>query len=75
MTTEFSYQSIPAQAGIGLRAEHYKDAEASPGLVPWYEVHPENYFGLGGVPPLLFRENSTGSCCEFSWCGNVNRIG
>ena len=47
---KFSHQSIPAQAGIGLRAEHYKDAEKNPSAVAWYEVHPENYFGLGGVP-------------------------
>ena len=50
MTMRFSYQPIPAKAGVGLRAEHYKDAESNPGAVSWYEVHPENYFGLGGVP-------------------------
>ena len=46
----FNYQSIPAKAGIGLRAEHYQDVANAPGVVSWYEVHPENYFGLGGVP-------------------------
>lgn len=43
-------QPIPAKAGVGLRAEHYKDAVDYPGKVCWYEVHPENYFGLGGIP-------------------------
>ncbi len=46
----FQFQPIPAKAGVGLRAEHYKDAADKPGAVSWYEVHPENYFGLGGVP-------------------------
>ena len=46
----FKFQTIPAKAGIGLRAEHYKDVVQHPGNVSWYEVHPENYFGLGGVP-------------------------
>ena len=46
----FNYQSIPAKAGVGLRAEHYQDAADRPGAVNWYEVHPENYFGLGGIP-------------------------
>ncbi len=56
MTMKFSYQPIPALAGIGLRAEHYKDVEANPGLAPWYEVHPENYFGLGGVPHFYLEK-------------------
>ena len=47
---KFEYQPIPATAGVGLRAEHYQDAAENPGHVSWYEVHPENYFGLGGVP-------------------------
>jgi len=56
MTMNFSHQPIPAQAGIGLRAEHYKDVENSPGVVPWYEVHPENYFGLGGIPHFFLEK-------------------
>jgi uncharacterized protein (UPF0276 family) len=41
---------IPAQAGIGLRAPHYRDVlDLLPG-VAWLEVHSENYFGAGGRP-------------------------
>lgn len=47
---EFDLNPIPATAGIGLRAEHYGDAADNPASVSWYEVHPENYFGLGGIP-------------------------
>ncbi|MDR4470135.1 MAG: DUF692 domain-containing protein [Nitrospira sp.] len=41
--------SIPAQAGIGLRSDHYREIlhEAPP--VAWMEVHSENYFGEGGA--------------------------
>lgn len=41
---------VPARAGIGLRAPHYRDVlDALPG-VGWLEVHSENYFGPGGRP-------------------------
>lgn len=46
----FEFKPIPARAGIGLRAEHYRDAVEYTGDVSWYEVHPENYFGRGGIP-------------------------
>ncbi len=39
--------SIPARAGIGLRAPHYA-AAANSGAVRWFEVHPENYMCAGG---------------------------
>lgn len=43
-------QTIPASAGIGLRACHYREVvETRPG-VGWFEVHSENYFGEGGAP-------------------------
>ena len=41
---------IPARAGIGLRAEHYRDVLAQRPPVGWMEVHSENYFGAGGRP-------------------------
>ncbi|MGQ0656659.1 MAG: MNIO family bufferin maturase [Chromatiales bacterium] len=41
---------IPAQAGIGLRAEHYREVLESRPRVGWLEVHSENYFGEGGAP-------------------------
>ena len=43
-------QSIPARAGIGLRAEHYETVVSEQPAVGWFEVHTENYFGQGGVP-------------------------
>lgn len=43
-------QPIPAQAGIGLRAEHYRGVLETRPAVGWLEVHPENYFGDGGRP-------------------------
>ncbi len=42
--------SIPARAGIGLRAEHYDAVLEDRPPVGWLEVHSENYFGAGGKP-------------------------
>ncbi len=41
---------IPVRAGIGLRAEHYREVVATRPPVGWFEVHSENYFGDGGAP-------------------------
>lgn len=46
---------IPARAGIGLRAPHYRDLLERRPEAGWLEVHPENYFGDGG-PPLHYLE-------------------
>jgi hypothetical protein len=46
---------IPARAGVGLRAPHYRDVLESRPPVGWLEVHSENYFGAGG-PPLHYLE-------------------
>jgi uncharacterized protein (UPF0276 family) len=46
---------VPASAGIGLRAQHYRDMVASRPAIGWFEVHSENYFGEGGIP-LYFLE-------------------
>lgn len=48
-------QPIPARAGVGLRAEHYRDVLETRPAVGWFEVHSENYFGEGGRP-LAFLE-------------------
>jgi uncharacterized protein (UPF0276 family) len=50
-----SLQPIPARAGIGLRAEHYREVLETRPAVGWLEVHSENYFGEGGRP-LAFLE-------------------
>ncbi len=42
--------SMPVNAGIGLRPEHYRDVLSSLPDVGWLEVHSENYFGDGGAP-------------------------
>jgi uncharacterized protein (UPF0276 family) len=42
--------AIPAQAGIGLRSPHHRDALHNPVKPGWLEVHSENYFGNGGIP-------------------------
>jgi len=41
-------QSIPAHAGIGLRAPHIEQVIHTLPSVPWFEVHSENYFVPGG---------------------------
>jgi len=41
---------IPACAGIGLRAVHYREVLDRLPPVGWLEVHSENYFGAGGSP-------------------------
>jgi len=41
---------IPATAGIGLRADHYREVTESLPAAGWLEVHSENYFGDGGTP-------------------------
>ncbi len=42
-------RSIPAQAGIGLRAAHHEALTREPPRVGWLEAHSENYFGEGGA--------------------------
>jgi uncharacterized protein (UPF0276 family) len=41
---------IPAKAGIGLRAKHYKEIVSSLPDIGWFEGHSENYFAEGGQP-------------------------
>lgn len=43
-------KSLPAKAGIGLRADHYVDVLNDHPDTGWFEVHSENYFGEGGRP-------------------------
>ena len=46
--------SLPARAGIGLRAPHVGELLARRPAVPWLEVHPENY--MSGGPALASLE-------------------
>lgn len=41
---------IPARAGIGLRAPHYREVLEQTPELGWLEAHSENYFGNGGSP-------------------------
>jgi uncharacterized protein len=41
---------MPARAGIGLRAPHYREVLEQRPSIGFVEVHSENYFGLGGAP-------------------------
>ena len=42
-------RSMPARAGIGLRAEHHADVLESLPNVGWLEVHSENHFAPAGA--------------------------
>ncbi len=48
--------TIPARAGIGLRAPHYREVLETRPAIGWLEVHSENYFGDGG-PPIRYLEH------------------
>ncbi len=41
---------VPASAGIGLRAPHYREILDNRPAIGWLEVHSENFFGRGGQP-------------------------
>jgi uncharacterized protein len=43
-------------AGIGLKAEHFLDAMASPAAGLWFEVHAENYMVDGGPRLTMLEE-------------------
>ena len=47
---------IPARAGVGLKAEHYRDILNGKPDIGWFEVHPENYMGAGGPPHHYLSE-------------------
>ena len=46
---------IPPRAGIGLKAQHYKDILEHQPDIGWLEVHSENYMADGG-PALRWLE-------------------
>jgi uncharacterized protein len=51
--------SIPAQAGIGLRAPHHAAVVCERPRVAWLEAHSENYFADGGAQlEHLFKARS-----------------
>jgi len=44
---------LPKQAGLGLRAPHYREVIDSDPPVAWWEVHSENFFADGGAAPAF----------------------
>lgn len=44
------FNGLPARAGVGLKAEHYRTVIASKPDIGFFEVHAENYMGAGGPP-------------------------
>lgn len=49
-------QTIPARAGIGLRAPHYREILETRPDIGWVEGHSENYFGDGGQPHYFLEK-------------------
>lgn len=50
---------LPSRAGIGLKPEHYAAVLSTIGSAAspaWVEVHPQNYFGAGGLPHHFLRQ-------------------
>ena len=45
----FNDKPIPAQAGVGLKPQHYDSIIDAQPQVAWFEIHPENYFAKGGL--------------------------
>ena len=48
---QFEYQNQDRQP-----SHESQQAADNPGVVAWYEVHPENYFGLGGLPHFFLEK-------------------
>lgn len=42
--------AVQSRAGIGLKAQHYREILDTLPAVGWFEVHTENYMGAGGAP-------------------------
>ncbi len=43
-------EGLPARAGVGLKAQHYRSIIETAPDVGFFEVHAENYMGAGGPP-------------------------
>jgi uncharacterized protein (UPF0276 family) len=51
---------LPTRSGISLKSAHYTEILNTQPDVGWFEVHPENYMGKGGLPHkylTLIRDN------------------
>lgn len=45
-----STSTLPNTVGIGLKAQHYQCILEQRPTLGWFEIHPENYMGNGGLP-------------------------
>ncbi|MXN65336.1 DUF692 family protein [Stappia sp. GBMRC 2046] len=48
--TRYRKIEIPARAGVGLKAQHYRDVLEGAPDIGFFEIHAENYMGAGGPP-------------------------
>ena len=46
---------LPASAGVGFKAEHFREIIEAPQPLGFFEVHAENYMGAGGAPHAQLR--------------------
>ena len=42
--------ACPRAAGVGLKADHYREILETRPAIGWFEVHAENFMGEGGAP-------------------------
>ncbi|WP_339613947.1 DUF692 domain-containing protein [uncultured Parvibaculum sp.] len=42
--------ACPRAAGVGLKADHYREILDTRPAIGWFEVHAENFMGAGGAP-------------------------
>lgn len=49
-SSKFASRTLPARAGIGLKAEHYRAVLEDRPRLGFFEIHAENYMGAGGPP-------------------------
>jgi len=47
---------LPNAAGVGLKAPHYDQILQGDHDLEWFELHPENYMGQGGLPHKYLTE-------------------
>lgn len=50
MLDQTAKQSLPAQPGVGYKAQHFSNIIEGADPVKWLEIHAENYMGDGGRP-------------------------
>lgn len=49
---------LPNKVGISLKPQHYQEILDTQPDIGWFEVHPENYMGAGGLPHYFLSEIS-----------------